>query len=33
MHCPMTSQADACSYCVGSVVSISSQIYLYLHLL
>jgi len=25
----MMSQADACSYCMGSVVSISSQIYLY----
>jgi hypothetical protein len=29
----MTSQADACSYCMGSVVLISSQIYLYLQLL
>jgi hypothetical protein len=27
------SQADACSYCMGSVVLISSQIYLYLQLL
>jgi hypothetical protein len=25
----MTSQADACSYCMGSVVVIASQIYLY----
>ncbi len=33
LPCPMTSQADACSYCMDSVVSISSQIYLYLQLL
>jgi hypothetical protein len=25
----MMSQADACSYCMGSAVSISSKIYLY----
>jgi len=31
MHCPMMSQADAFSYCLGSV-SISSWIYLYLQL-
>ncbi len=30
MHCPMMSQTDACSYSTGSVVLISSQIYLYL---
>ncbi len=30
MHCPMMSEVDACSYCLGSVVLISSQIYLYL---
>jgi hypothetical protein len=29
MHYPMMSQTDACSYCMGSVVLISSQIYLY----
>jgi len=28
MHCPMTSQGDACTYCMGSVVLISSRIYL-----
>ncbi len=33
MHCPMMSQVDACSYCMGSVVLISSGIYLYLQLL
>jgi len=30
---PMTSRADACSYCMGSVVLILSRIYLYLQLL
>jgi hypothetical protein len=30
---PMTSQADACSYCMGSVVLILSRIYLHLQLL
>jgi hypothetical protein len=29
MHCPMMSWADACSSCMGSVVLILSQIYLY----
>jgi hypothetical protein len=29
MHCPMTSQADACSYCMGSVVLISSHYPIY----
>jgi hypothetical protein len=33
MHCPMMSQTDAWSYCMGSVVWILSQIYLYLQLL
>jgi hypothetical protein len=33
MHYPMMSQADACSYCTGSVVLISSRIYIYLQLL
>ncbi len=33
MDPPVMSQADACSYCMGSVVLISSQIYLYLQLL
>jgi hypothetical protein len=33
MHYPVTSQANACSYCMGSAVLISSQIYLYLQLL
>ncbi len=33
MHCPMTSQAHACSYYMGSVALISSRIYLYLQLL
>jgi len=33
MHCPMTSQANADSYCMSSVVLILCQIYLYLHLL
>ncbi len=28
MNQPVTSQADACTYCMGSVVLISSQIYL-----
>ncbi len=32
-HCPITSQVDACSYCMGSVVLILSRIYLYLQLL
>jgi hypothetical protein len=30
--CPMTSQADACSYCMGFVVLILSRINLYLQL-
>jgi hypothetical protein len=29
MHCPVTSQADACRYCMGSKVSSLSRIYLY----
>ncbi len=29
MHCPVTSQSDACRYCMGSKVSSLSQIYLY----
>ncbi len=29
MHCPMASKADACTYCMGSVVLILSGIYLY----
>ncbi len=33
MYCSMTSQANACSYCMGSAVLISCQIYLYLQLL
>ncbi len=33
MYQPVTSQADACSYCMGSVVLILSQIYLFLQLL
>jgi hypothetical protein len=28
MHQPVMSQADACTYCMGSIVLISSQIYL-----
>ncbi len=33
MQCPMMSQANACNFCMGSIVLISSQIYLYLLLL
>jgi len=33
MHCPMTSQADVYSYCMGSGVLILFWIYLYLQLL
>ncbi len=33
LHCPMTSQANACSYCMGFVVLILFRIYLYLQLL
>jgi hypothetical protein len=29
MHQPVTSQVDACTYCMGSKVSSLSQIYLY----
>jgi hypothetical protein len=29
MHCPVTSQADACTYCMGSKVSSLPRVYLY----